>query len=279
MLFKQWNELSTPRHELDYPILSSKEESLQSLPLPIVGLPSDLDLNNYDTLYITTKVMHPLFPKKFLQLKDIGSIKMSLTFEENSNGNEGKYSWNFNENFPNEFDPAPNSDNSEDIRKSFSFEFPIMHIPNNNSLLISIDENFLKLSPIFDNVLAKKLSSILNDKIKTLIIGTSDKIMSTKKISREYCDLNPPEFVSGFIGALISNVVADQSTSNFGSIIIPSEGPTGFEKISLETMNELVHIFMDQWNESIDKKKYYEECNRFWRFDGSAMSTQSGLYI
>ena len=279
MLFKQWNELSTPRHELDYPILSSKEESLQSLPLPIVELPSDLNLNNYETLYITTKVMHPLFPKKFLQLKDIGSIKMSLTFEENNNGNECKYSWNFNENFPNEFDPAPKSENNEEIRKSFSFEFPIMHIPNNNSLLISIDENFLKLSPIFDNILAKKLSSILNDKMKTLIIGTSDKIMNTKNISKEYCDLNPPEFVSGFIGALISDIIAEQSTSNFESIIIPSEGPTGFEKISLETMNELVHIFMDQWNESIDKKKYYEECNRFWRFDGSAMSTQSGLYI
>lgn len=279
MLFKQWNELSTPRHELDYPILSSKEESLQSLPLPTIELPSDLDLNKYDTLYITTKVMHPLFPTKFLQMRDIGSINMSLAFKENSSGIEGNYSWNFNENFPNEFDPAQNNGNDEEIRKSFSFEFPIMYIPNNNSLLISIDENFLKLSPIFDNVLAKKLSSILNDKINTLIIGTSDKIMSTKNISKDQCDLNPPEFVSGFIGALISNIIADQSTSKFTGINIPSEGPTGFEKISLETMSELVHIFMDQWNDSIDKKRYYEECNKFWRFDGSAMSTQSGLYI
>jgi len=261
---------------LDYPILTSKEESLQSLPLPTVTLPTELDLKDYDIVYITTKVMNPLFPKKFLNIKEIGSIRMALSFEE-SGLSEGSYSWNFNENFPNEFDPATNEKNEEN-QKSFSFEFPLFYIPNNNSLLISIDENFLKLSPIFDNILAKKLASLLSDCKKTFVIGASDRIMNSKAITASVCDLNPPEFVSGFIGSLISNA-AVRSVSNFSSIIVPSEGPTGFEKISLETMNVLVHALMNQWNSGIDTQKYYEECNKYWRFDGSAMSTQSGLYI
>ncbi|SMN19875.1 similar to Saccharomyces cerevisiae YLR199C PBA1 Protein involved in 20S proteasome assembly [Maudiozyma saulgeensis] len=276
MLFKQWNELSIPRHELDYPILTSKEESLQSLPLPTVSIPINLNLKDYDAVYITTKLMNPLFPKKFLNIKEVGSIKMALSFEE-TGLNEGNYSWNFNENFPEEFDPASQEEN-EEIKKSFSFEFPLFHIPNNNSLLISIDENFLKLSPIFDNVLAKELANLLVDCKYIFVIGTSDRVMDSKSITCSVCNLNPPEFVSGFIGSLISNL-AIQPVSNFSSIIVPSEGPTGFEKISLETMNELVHTFMDQWNNEIDTQKYYEECNKYWRFDGSAMSTQSGLYI
>ena len=59
--FKQWSDFVEPRHELDFPIITSNDESLQKLPLPDITISSDLDVNKYQKIVLTTKVMNPLF--------------------------------------------------------------------------------------------------------------------------------------------------------------------------------------------------------------------------
>lgn len=259
---------------MDYPILSSKEESLQSLSLPTVTIPDDIDFNQFSKIFLTTKLMNPLFPKKFLNLTELGFIETALSLSE-QNDEEMEHSWNFNENFPNEFDPSGRMPN---IQRSFDFKFPIYHIPNNNTLLISIDENFLKFSPIFANVLAKSLVARIKNSKQICILGACDKIVNPKRLTKDDCALTPPEFVTGFIGALFSEIILNDVT-NFESVVVPSEGPTGFEKISVNIMDDLVDLFINEWSDEIDFKRYYDECHRYWKFDGAAMSTQSGLYI
>ena len=225
---------------------------------------------------MTTKIMKPLFPIKFLTAKEIGSVKMTLKISSSGEGSL-EHSWNFNENFPDEFDPAIRTDEITSER-SYAFEFPIHAIPNNNSALLVVDENFLNLSPIFDNVLAKKLISVLSQNSRVFVLGTSDRISGIKRLESVDSTLSPPEFIGGFIGRLFSNLILNDSV-NFNSIVVPSEGPTGFEKISQESMDELLSTMSAEWSTDIDSNAYTEECRRCWRYDGAAMSTQSGLYI
>lgn len=256
--------------------MSAKEDSLQSLPVPTVEITEGIDFTQFKTVYLTTKVMKPLFPLKFLDAQEIGSVKMTLRIS-GSRQEALEHSWNFNENFPNEFDPALHTDEATSER-SYTFDFPIHHIPNNNSALLVVDENFLKLSPIFDNVLAKKLISLASPDVRLFILGTSDKISATKRLGSSDSSLTPPEFIGGFIGGLFANLVMG-SALPFSSIVVVSEGPTGFEKISQESMDELLTSMSQEWGSSIDTTAYKEECRRCWRYDGAAMSTQSGLYI
>lgn len=243
--------------------------------------------------------MNPLFHSaQDIKSAIVGTIKTKLTVPQiilkkshdlSQLGGDlvsASHSWNYNENFPNQFDPELDSANSTDdgnTDKVISFQFPIIELSKNESLLISIDENFLKFSPIFANVIAQQLTTKLSSfSNKIIVLGASDKIYESKLLTLESCTLQPPEFITGTCGSMI-NYLLQLKTVNFKAYIVPSEGPIGFEKLSITSMDELIDLSIQEWvkdtNQNIDIKSYRDECHRNWKLDGAAMSTQSGLYV
>ena len=295
-----------PRHELDFPIITSNDESLQKLPLHDITISSDLDVNKYQKIVLTTKVMNPLFHSiDSIESNIIGYIESSLIIPKelllkpsnlskdlSQNVNTSSHSWDYNENFPNQFDPDLDESNgtASNIDKIVQFKFPIIELSNNHSnddsntiLLISIGENFLKFSPIFSNIIAQQLiNRLLDYSNEIIILGTSDKIYQYKEISLSSCTLQPPEFLTGICASLIHYLI-NLNMDNFKGHFVPSEGPTGFEKLSIISMDTLIDISINEWisviDNGLDIKNYRDECHRNWKLDGAAMSTQSGLYI
>ena len=253
--------------------------------------------------------MNPLFHSiHSIESKNIGYIETSLTIpkellskpkdseflSEDSSHNTGisSHSWNYNENFPNQFDPDLDDSNktTNNTDKIVQFKFPIIELfsPDSNDdhdriLLIPIEENFLKISPIFTNMIAERLTKrLLNYPNEIIILGTSDRIYKYKEISLNSCTLQPPEFLTGICASLIHNLI-NLNMKNFKGHFVPSEGPTGFEKLSITSMDTLIDISINEWipviGTELDIKNYRDECHRNWKLDGAAMSTQSGLYI
>lgn len=267
-------------------------------PLPTVEI-SEIDFNKYKKIVITTKVMNPLFHSAHgIKSAKVGNIKTKLTVPQTilkkspdlsqiaGNMVSTSHSWNYNENFPNQFDPELDFSNSTDDNntdKVISFEFPIIELSENESLLISIDENFLKFSPIFANIIAQQLTTKLSSFSNEIIVfGASDKIYESKSLTLESCTLQPPEFITGTCGSMVHYLI-QLRTINFKAYLVPSEGPIGFEKLSITSMDELIDLSIQEWvtdnNNKIDLKSYRDECHRNWKLDGASMSTQSGLYI
>ncbi|CAI4035115.1 hypothetical protein SMKI_12G2550 [Saccharomyces mikatae IFO 1815] len=276
MLFKQWNEIPEPRHLLDFPEISKNLHSLEACPVPKVELPQDLDVSQYSTVVITTKIMNPLFPKNLLQLIAVGKIETTLTVvNSGSVQSTGDHSWNFDENFPNEVDPVPRGAMSDETK--YDFSFPIYSF--GKTLLFSIEENFLSISPIFGNMISRCIvSRLVESSPEIIVIGTSDKIANMKVMTKDECSLKPPEFITGFIGSVLTQLVGGVNKGmKFKCLVVPSEGPNGYEKLSLSDMGSLVSL-CGQWL-GFDHSSYHEECYRLWRCDSAAIGAQSGLYI
>lgn len=268
------------------------EESLQVLPLPTVEWPVDLQINQFDSIFITTTVMEPLFNSHELNLQEIGSLRTSLLFNGLNNDRkprgheEAVHSWNYDENFPNEFDPAVTQNNQNDLKLSnWNFLFPIYQVQLNgkSSLIISINENFLKISTIFINSIANslvdKLTSFTN---KIYVIGCSERIYNSKKINSTNCTLQPPEFITGFIGSILTKLIAKDSILNFSAVMLPSEGPIGFEKLNIVMMDEIIDWIIDKWMQmdaNFNISNYRDDCHRLWKLQGNTINLQSGLYI
>lgn len=271
MLFKQWNEVDEPRHHLDSPTAFGNEDSLQEASLPVLEFPQ-IYWSHYTKVFFTTAIMEPLFPKTLLNTKKLGDIKAVLTL----NGNPPKadsHSWNFEENFPNELNP-------EERISSTSFTFLTPVVAFGDTLLIMVKENFLKVSPIIYNQLANELVSGIicgaqAQEQELRVLGTSDRITELKSISDKRSDLRPPEFVTGFVGSILTQLIVNRLP--FQGLIAPSEGATGFEKMSMETVPELIDI-CSEWI-ALDLDNYKAECYRQCRRDGAATGSLSGLYI
>lgn len=206
-------------------------------------------------------------------MENVGELVTELTLDEKITAEHHSHSWDFSENFPNEVDPE---DVVEETNKTLSFTTPIMAFED--TLLISLKENFLKVSPIFLNRISNELLKLfqnLEKKTSIVILGTSDQISELKPISNTSCTLQPPEFVTGFVGSILTQLVAHSMP--FNGLVAPSEGPVGFEKLTLETMENLVEVCC-QWV-PVNVLGYADECYRRWRLDGGASGAQSGLYI
>lgn len=218
--------------------------------------------------------MNPLFPEKLLKSTILGDLKVILDLSSGKMAlDHPMHSWNFDENFPNEVDPAYVV---EERRKTFELCAPIVSF--GRTLLISVKENFLKTSPIFLNQIAKSVVCKLAQGAfegEVVVLGTSDQITELKPVSDKETTLNPPEFVTSFVGAVITQLI--EKSLPFQGLIAPSEGPVGFEKLNLVTMEELITL-CHQWVDS-NKEIYRNECYRRWRLDGAALGAQSGLYI
>lgn len=246
-------------------------ESLQPLPLPQIRLPN-LDFSKYDKIILTTKVMSPLFPHKVLSIQSLGDLSAELKIENRTTTSES-HTWDFNENIP--FEANAETEAGE---KLYTFNFPVNYIPDINSLLIVIDDNFMKFPQIFSNAIARVLVERSCQVKNIILLGASDKISSAQKLTPEESTLIPPEFITDFIGSVLSELIIKEC-SNFEAIVVPSEGPTGFEKLSTTTMQNLINEFAKLFTTNIDIEKYLSECSRNWRLESAGTSTQSGLYI
>lgn len=217
--------------------------------------------------------MSPLFPSTLLQLEEVGQLTANLELEKESISDQPVHSWDFDENFPNQVGPK---DSTESISNEYTFTTAIMAF--SDTLLIIVKENFLKVSPIVVNQVSKELVKLLsrtNSNVSIIVLGTSDQLLELKPISNTFCSLQPPEFVTGFVGSVLSQLVT--ASLPFEGFIAPSEGPVGFEKMTLETMENLVEAF-NKWI-PVGVLNYADECYRRWRLDGCASGAQSGLYI
>ncbi|CCE63781.1 hypothetical protein TPHA_0F03000 [Tetrapisispora phaffii CBS 4417] len=282
MLFKQWNDLAEPRHQLMSPSLSTNIESLQLQNIPEVSM-TNLKYEDFENVIVTTKTMNALFPNKTLNLTKVGELSSSLVLNENEKVPTAEhYSWDYKENFPNEVDiysqEAIESEIGSNESKKYNFQIPIMAY--DKTLLISIEENFIKMSPIFSNLTAEKILKVIltfcNSNIGILTLGTSDRVAAIRKLTPENSTLVAPEFITGFVGSFISQLVILE-VPNYKAVIVPSEGPIGFEKLSIETISELIDICKENLN--INDPKYSNESHRLWKVAGSAMGAQTGLYI
>ncbi|CAR28778.1 hypothetical protein ZYGR_0U01370 [Zygosaccharomyces rouxii] len=272
MLFKQWNEIAEPRHHLDSPLaVGIDDESLQKGSLPLVELPN-INWNKFHKIFLTTGIMDPLFPKELLGVMKLGDIRTTLTIDRNQQHENGEYSWNFEENFPNEVNLNGGQDN--DDGQSLTFVTTVEAF--GDCLLVGVKENFLKVSPIIYNRIAQVLLSVFDGTHHELkVLGTSDRITELKSISHLRSDLQPPEFVTGFIGSILTQLTVKNIP--FEGFIAPSEGAIGFEKMSMNTMPELIDI-CGQWING-NSEKYRSECYRHWRLDSGAVGSLSGLYV
>lgn len=216
--------------------------------------------------------MDPLFPKELLGVVKLGEIRTTLTLDRNPAHDDGEYSWNFEENFPNEVNL--NNGQANDDGRFLTFVTTVEAF--GDSLLIAVKENFLKVSPITYNFIAQVLLSAINGTNHELrVLGTSDRITELKFISNLRSDLQPPEFVTGFIGSILTQLTVKNIP--FQGFIAPSEGAIGFEKMSMNTMPELIDV-CGQWTDA-NSDKYRSECYRHWRLDNGAAGSLSGLYV
>lgn len=217
--------------------------------------------------------MDPLFPKDLLGVVKLGDIRTTLNTNRHQRQEEGSYSWNFEENFPNEINLDGNQDDDDDAHSS-TLVTPVFAF--GDLLLVSVKENFLKVSPIVYNRIAQALVSVLEGSRHELkVLGTSDRITELKSISQQSSDLQPPEFATGFVGSILTQFITKGIP--FQGILAPSEGAIGFEKMSMSTMPELIDI-CGQWIDA-NSEKYRAECYRHWRLDSAAVGSLSGLYI
>lgn len=247
------------------------EDSLQKCSLPVVELPN-IDWNKFHKIFLVTGIMDPLFPKELLKVVKLGEIRTTLTLDRNQVHDNGEYSWNFEENFPNEVNLNGGQDDGED--KLVTFVTTVAAF--GDCLFIAVKENFLKVSPIVYNRIAQVLLSVIDSTHHELkVLGTSDRITELKLISNLRSDLQPPEFVTGFIGSVLTQLTVKNIP--FQGFIAPSEGAIGFEKMSMNTMPELIDI-CSQWID-ISSEKYRSECYRHWRLDSGAAGSLSGLYV
>lgn len=271
--FKQWNELAEPRHQLDSPITIGNEDTLQLSALPEVSIPG-INFNDYERVFLTSAIMNPLFPEKLLKSASLGDLEATLDLTSGKIAlDHPMHSWNFDQNFPNQVDPE---EIVEERSKSFKLTAPIVAF--DKMLLIGLKENFLKNSPIFANQIAKSIvSKLAQDHFEgqIVVLGTSDQITELKPLSQNETKLSPPEFVTSFVGAILTQLI--EKSLPFQGLIAPSEGPVGYEKLNLVTMEELITL-CHAWVGG-DKELYRSECYRRWRLDGAALGAQSGLYI
>lgn len=251
------------------------ENTIQELPLPTVILPS-INSQDIKKVIVTSKVLKPLFPDELLSLQTIGDLEVNLSFTAPANSNNTSYNWEYEENFPEEFDPSNNSNGTS--LKTYNFKFPVIKFQD--TLIFSIDENFLQISPIFSTVIALKLSEYITSlkNVELYVMGVSDKVTDIRTFDQDKCTLIPPELVVGFIGAFLSDITLKKLP--FKCLVAPSEGPLGFEKLTLATMEQLVRRSEKLISSAnITTKEYETACNRHWRLSGTTIGAQAGLYI
>lgn len=224
---------------------------------------------SFRKVVVISKTLEPLFPKRLIKLEHIASFQG--TWQTNTT-EEFRYREDF------QAEEAATSKKTER-----SIEFPMQKL-DNNTLLLCVEENFLHVPPIVWNILSREIVAKCST-LQFLVIGTTDRIGEVKSIGapgscpfgqEDLPPLAPPEFITNFTASLIDQLIA--SHMKFSGFVAPSEGPSGFEKLSLETMDKLIDLCWPIVNH-LSRDSYVTECHRCWRLNGTAMGAQTGLYL
>ncbi|CEP62587.1 Pba1p LALA0_S05e08944g [Lachancea lanzarotensis] len=269
MLFKQWNDFTEPRHHIDAPLDDNEDlGSLKYEALPKVELVKDLDISAYKRAIITTKVFRSLFPGNLNNGTIVSTFRITWSI---GNKEESLYRDDFQL-------------REESLRKGNEkvLEFPVIQI-DSETVVISVAEDFMHVPPIALNLLSQQIAKLFSKPLDIIVLGASDRIEEVKnlafKTSKPKNDLNsliPPEFLTNFIASVVTQLVLGNIP--FRGFIAPSEGPSGYEKLSLEAMDTLI---VKCWSEFAlgDKDTYFKECHRNWKLNGTAMGAHAGLYL
>lgn len=276
--FKQWDELAEPRHKIDGPTSTPSLESLRPTKLPEVECKIEFDISKFERVFIGTKTVEALFPERCYQRKVVGQIKVKSphTSTKSAVKNQSERSWDFHENFPEEVEPLEAAS-----RAVHQIGIPIYELEGlQKTLLVILEENFMIVSPILINYAALSLRGILNGFTGSVHIwGHSDRVAEMRLLTRNHCDLVPPELVTGFVGAVISTIIKLEHC-NFRAFIAPSEGHLGFEKITLSQMSDMIELCAKALNISeADYEAYRKHCIKHWKTQSTAIGAQPGLYL
>lgn len=246
-------------------------ESLQKTPLPTVILTEPIDISQFNQIVLCTKVLRPLFPSTICPTTTISEFQVTIPPQPTAIKKAHGSSYG-----DEDYEQESLSDKKpEEITVSFQVE------KFKDILFICIEENFLHVSPIAWNLLSQQIIRLCKSKntLQTIVLGTSDRITTLKSVGSTLGlpDLEPPEFVTNCTASLITTLILHDLP--FKSLIAPSEGPSGFEKLSLVSMDQLAESCFELVKPVENVSSYIEECHRAWRLQGTAMGAQTGLYI
>ncbi|SCU93540.1 LAMI_0E14730g1_1 [Lachancea mirantina] len=266
MLFKQWNNFTEPRHHLDAPIDERDElDSLKIEPFPQVSLAKSIDFSDFKRLIIVGKTLEPLFPRNLVARREVSGFKITWHTEINE-------SQKFREDFQSE-------EIAGSMRAEHTLELPIESF-GQDSLILCIHENFLRVSPIVWNILGFEIAKYCSG-LELLVLGTADTIQEIKSLGLPAYDANlptliPPEFITSFTASILTQLIVLKVP--FQALIAPSEGPSGFEKLRLTTMDQLIDLCWPL-SQTHARDDYAKACHRHWKLNGTAMGAQAGLYV
>ncbi|SCU89245.1 LADA_0E14422g1_1 [Lachancea dasiensis] len=269
MLFKQWNVYSEPRHHLDTLLEdTSDRESLQVAPLPTIKLITPIDTSIYKKIIITTKLFRSLFSRHADRATQVSCFQIGWQ-------TKGKEHVLYREDF------QVQEDNTSQT-ESHILEFPVLQF-DEETLFLSVAEDILHVPPVAANLLSREVAKLCAAPLDVLVVGASDRIEEVKYVGYPTADsnhnlpiFNPPEFLTNFTASIMTQLILNKV--EFRGYIAPSEGPSGYEKLTMETMDTLIDL---TWFElgSGDRDAYVKECHRNWRLNGTAMGAQTGLYL
>lgn len=140
-----------------------------------------------------------------------------------------------------------------------------------DTLIAIIDENEVKYPAIVSNFMTRELAQLIGGIEDMTVLVNSDRLTDLKNLS----DLVPPEFITGSI----TNILLALPKKDAKVIVVPSEGPIGFEKYNFTVVDALVDEMSTLLCSYPSQTDYYvTECLKLWKLDGCT-TTQGGLYI
>lgn len=239
-------------------MVQSDPYSLVNKTTPTVTIePESLDISPYNHCIVLPTSLKWLLPKSIINLVHIGIISGTL-----SNMNE----WESMKPVPGMYDTEEHMINSTE---QFVIHYNLWRLED--TLIAIIDENEVKYPAIVTNFMTRNLAQLLRDIKDITILVNSDKITELKQLSY----LVPPEFITGSI----TNFILALPRKELKVIVVPSEGPIGFEKYNFPTVDALVDEMSKLLCSYPSQTEYYvSECLKLWKLD-ECTTTQGGLYI
>lgn len=267
MLFKQWNEYSEPRHHLDAPLEENTDlDSLQPAPLPEVMLEKPIDTAGFKRAFIITNIFRSLFEDRLARAEQISSFVVAWQ-------TKGREQHLYREDYQTQED-------SRSTDETKRLEFPV-HKLDDGTLFICVREDFLHVPPISINLLSREIAKLCGG-LEVLLFGSSDRLERVKyvgfpgNVGKGLPLLTPPELITNFTASIMTQLLSNKV--RFDGYVAPSEGPSGYEKLSMETMDLLIDLC---WSEVRfgNREDYVKSCHRNWRLNGTVMGAQTGLYL
>lgn len=240
--------------------------SLQLAPLPEVRLTEPLKSNSFKRVFIITEIFRSLFVGKLAHAEQISTFEVKWQ-------TKGREQHLYREDFQVQEDCTKENE-------SCGLSIPVLKI-DEDTFLLCVAEDFLHVPPIVGNLLSQEMAKLCRD-LRVLVIGTSDRIEEVKYVGSAQNGRNgvppltPPELITSFTASITTQLLLCKVP--FDGYVAPSEGPSGYEKLSMETMDKLIDLC---WSEisTGNRDEYVKETHRNWRLHGTSTGTQTGLYL